>query len=106
MARPWASRAGIATELAVAAGLAIAYVDASPRWDDTGITVFALLIASALTAALAGSRPWLYALAVGMWVPILEIPQGAGGAPLVALLFSGVGAGVGYVLGTTFQANR
>jgi len=81
-------------------------MDSSPGWDDTGITVGALLIASAVTAALAGQRPWLVALLVGGFVPLLEIPRGAGGASLVALLFAGVGAFVGSMLGRVFEQNH
>jgi hypothetical protein len=98
-------RFAIAAGLALAAGLAIGLVDSSPTWDDTGITVFALLIAGGLTAALGRRRPWLFALLVGGFVPAFEIPRGAGAGPLFALLFSAVGAGVGTVLGGVFDAN-
>jgi len=98
-------RFAVAVGLALAAGLAIALVDSSPRWDDTGITVFALLIAGGLTAALGRRRPWLFALLVGGFVPVLEIPRGAGTGPLLALLFAAVGAGAGSVLGNVFDAN-
>jgi hypothetical protein len=93
--------------LALIAGLAIGVVDASPGWDDTGITVFALLVGSAASAAVAGRRPWLIAILVGGFVPLLEIPPGPSGAmALVAFLFAGVGAGVGYLLGRVFEENR
>lgn len=99
-------RFGLASVLALAAGLAIGAVDSSPAWDDTGVTVFALLLASGFIAALAGRRPWLIALLVGGFVPLLEVPRGAGTGPLFALLFAGVGAGVGHVLGNTFDGSR
>jgi hypothetical protein len=91
---------------AVAAGAAIGFVDSRPSWDDTGITVFALLIAGAVSAALGGRRPWVFALLVGGFVPLLEIPRVGGSGPLFALLFSSVGAGIGYVLGSTFDGSR
>jgi hypothetical protein len=51
-------------------GLAIAYVDSRPAWDDAGITAFALLAAGGLTGLLIRRRPWLYALALGIWIPL------------------------------------
>ena len=89
--------------LALVAGVSIGLVDSSPGWDDTGITVFSLVIAAGVSAALAGRRPWLVALLVGGFVPLFEIPRGAGATPLVTLLFAAVGAGVGSVLGGVFE---
>ena len=59
--------------LAVLAGLCIAFVDSRPTWDDTGITVGAILISSGLLTVLGHRRPWLVALAVGLWMPLYEI---------------------------------
>jgi hypothetical protein len=53
--------------VAVAIGLAIAYVDSRPTWDDTGVTVFALLASSGLLGFIAPRRPWLWGSAVGIW---------------------------------------
>jgi hypothetical protein len=64
--------AGLAL-VALALGLAIGLVDTSPGWDDTGITVGTLLIASALFGAADPARAWLWALAVGIWIPALNI---------------------------------
>ena len=84
--------------LAIAAGAGIAFVDSRPGFDDTGVTAAALLAAAALAAALAARRPWLWAVLVGAWVPVLEIPATGSPAPLVALAFSGVGAAAGYLV--------
>ena len=59
--------------LSVLAGLFIAYVDSRPTWDDTGITAGALLLSSGLLTLLGYRRPWLIALAIGLWMPIYEI---------------------------------
>jgi hypothetical protein len=96
-------RLGLGLLLAAALGIGVALLDSSPGFDDTAVTVFALLIAAAICAAIAGRRPWLVALLVGGFVPLFEIPAGAGGAPLVALLFAGVGAFVGSMLGRVFE---
>ena len=59
--------------IALALGLLIAYVDSQPTWDDTGITVLALVVTSGLLGLLSPKRPWLWALAVGVWIPLLAI---------------------------------
>ena len=100
-------RLALGLAVALAAGIGIALMDSSPGFDDTGVTVFVLLIASAVSAALAGRRPWLVALLVGGFTPLVEIVgQGAGGASLVALVFAGVGAFVGSMLGQVFEQSR
>jgi hypothetical protein len=82
--------------LAVAAGSAIAVVDSRPGWDDTGVSVVLLAFASFGIAAAAGRRPWLWALLVGAWTPLLEIPAQGGSGPLAALVVATLGAYAGY----------
>jgi hypothetical protein len=60
--------------IALAVGIAIAWVDSRPTWDDTGITAVSLLGAAAIITALSGRRPLVWALLVGAWTPLLEIP--------------------------------
>jgi hypothetical protein len=48
---------------AVAAGVLVAWVDARPNWDDTGVLAFMILCASA-GAVWIGAPAWLAALAV------------------------------------------
>jgi hypothetical protein len=88
-------RSRLAVTAALTAGLAIGWVDSRPRWDDTGVTAFALLAAAAATTAVARRRPWLIALAVGLPTPLLE--RSSGGA-WAALVFAAVGAGIGWAL--------
>jgi HAAS len=59
--------------LAVSTGLFIAFVDSRPTWDDTGITAGAMLLSSGLFTLLGHRRPWLIALAIGLWTPMYEI---------------------------------
>jgi hypothetical protein len=56
--------------LAVAVGLGIAFVDSRPNWDDTGITVLALVVSGAIFGMLQPDRPWLWAVAIGIWIPL------------------------------------
>jgi len=59
------------------AGLAIAWVDSRPGWDDTGITVGALLIAT-LLAGIARVPPWLAVLLTAGPLLAVELPRGTG----------------------------
>jgi hypothetical protein len=81
----------------MAVGVAIAAVDSRPGFDATGITAVSLFLAAAVVAALDGRRPWLWALAVGAWVPLVEIPASGSFASLAALLFAGAGAAAGHL---------
>ena len=87
----------VATALGV--GLTIAFIDSRPTWDDTAITVGALFTVTAAIAAIAGRRPWLWGLLVGIWIPIFEIRPGGPVAPLAALVFSLIGSLLGWVVG-------
>ena len=51
--------------VALALGLAVALVDLSPGWDDTGVSAAAVFAAAAGFGATRPSRAWLWALAVG-----------------------------------------
>jgi hypothetical protein len=75
--------------------LLIAYVDSRPNWDDTGITALALFACCAVFGALEPKRCWLWALAIGMWIPVLGIVMSANYGSLLALVFSFAGAYAG-----------
>ena len=82
---------------AVVLGLAIALVDVSPGWDDTGVSAGVLFLAAAALGAVRPSRAWLSALALGLWVPALNIAVRGNPAALLALVpaFLGAFAGAG-----------
>lgn len=90
---------------AILIGLLIAYVDSRPTWDDTGITAGTMLLSSGLLTLLGYRRPWLIALAVGLWTPIYEtflsrnfhLP-GVILFPLFVLLIALVGAYAGWAV--------
>ena len=84
---------------AVLVGLAIAYVDSRPTWDDAGITAFSMLLAAGLFGLIAPRRPWLWALAVGIWVPAYAIARADSPAAfgmLLVLAFPFAGAYLGF----------
>jgi hypothetical protein len=79
-------------------GFFFAYVDSRPTWDDTGVLVGAILLASAILGALGPRQPWLWALGVAAWMPLHEMltthrPPASVLALVVA--FTGADAGAG-----------
>jgi hypothetical protein len=83
---------------AVLAGLFSAYVDSRPTWDDTGILAFGILIVSGLITLLGAHRPWLIALAVGIWIPLHGILITHNYGSILALAFAFVGAYGGWLV--------
>lgn len=84
--------------LATLAGLAIAYVDSRPGWDDAGITAGAMMLTAGLFGLLGHGRAWQWALAIGIWVPVgalIRSPRPASLLMLVVLAFPMAGMLVG-----------
>jgi HAAS domain-containing protein len=84
--------------IAALAGLFFAYVDSRPAWDDTGILAGGLLLMSGLLTLLGHRKPWLIALAVGLWIPLHDIYLSHDFLLLLVLLFPLVGAYGGWVI--------
>jgi hypothetical protein len=83
---------------AIALGLLIAFIDSSPGWDDTGISAGMIFLASALFGAISPERAWLWALAVGSWIPFLSILHQHNYGAFLALAFAFPGAYAGALL--------
>ena len=82
------------------AGIAIAFVDAQPTWDDAGITAGAMAMVAAALGMAGPRRPWLWALAVGVWIPayaLVRSPAPGTAAMLLGLIFPLAGAYLGRV---------
>jgi len=84
--------------LAVASGLFIAYLDARPGWDATGILAGGLLLSAGLLTLLGARRPWLVALAVGIWLPLHDLYTTHDISMLLVLLFPLAGAYLGWAV--------
>jgi hypothetical protein len=79
-------------------GVAVAYVDSRPTWDDTGITAGVMLLMAGLLGLLGPQRPWLWAIGVGIWIPayaLVRAPSLPTLAMLMVLVFPFVGAYLG-----------
>jgi hypothetical protein len=88
---------------ALTLGLGIALVDASPGWDDTGVSAAMLFAACFLLGVISPRCPWLWAVAVGGWIPALEIAL-RHDAPNVGSLLALVVAVVGAYAGAGVRA--
>ena len=80
------------------AGLFFVYVDSRPTWDDTGILAGAILLTCGLLSLLGYQRPWLLALAVGVWIPVYWFIVAHNFGSIIALIIAFVGAYGGWVL--------
>jgi hypothetical protein len=56
--------------VAVVFGIAIAYIDSRPKWDDAGITAFSMMFGAGILGLVAPRRPWIWALGIGIWIPL------------------------------------
>jgi hypothetical protein len=83
---------------AVFFGLFVSFVDSRPTWNDTGITVMALLIGSGVIGLLTEKRPWLFGLAIGVWLPLWYIIMKHDLTMLIVLAFPLVGVYVGWAV--------
>lgn len=81
--------------LAIALGLLIAWVDSRPSWDDSGITAGMVFLTAALFGALRPAKAWVWALAVGIWIPLFGIMLHQNFGSLLALAVAFLGAYAG-----------
>jgi hypothetical protein len=70
-------RLGLVGAGVLCAGLAVAWMDTRPGWDDTGITV-GLVVLIAASGALGGLWVWLSAALAVVPILALELPTGTG----------------------------
>ena len=76
-------------------GALIAWVDSRPNWDDTGIIAGVLLLVSAGFGALHPRFAWLWALALGAWIPLVNILIARNFGAILALGIAFIGAYLG-----------
>jgi len=88
--------------LAVIAGLAIAWIDSRPNWDDTGITVLMVLVAASITGFLASQKPWLIAMLVSIWIPVFGIVSSHNYGGFIAIIPAFIGSYLGYFIRRQF----
>lgn len=90
--------------VALVCGAVIGYVDSRPTWDDTGVTVGVIALVCGLLGAVAPDRPWLWAVAVGGWVPAFDWLCNGNLESLAAVGVAFVAAYVGMAVGLGVRA--
>ncbi|MEO7087013.1 MAG: hypothetical protein ABI442_09580 [Gemmatimonadaceae bacterium] len=86
---------------AIVVGVAIAHIDASPGWDDAGISAGAMALAAGAFGLIGPRKPWAWALGVGIWIPaaaLVHNPSFGALAMLVVLAFPFMGAYLGMAM--------
>jgi len=78
-------------------GVFIGKMDTSPNWDDTGITVGAILFITFLTGAILKEYAWLWALIVGGCVFGFNLVLRNSYASAIAVVIAFAGAYMGVV---------
>ncbi len=101
-----AGRQSLLLALGVGAGLLLAYIDSLPHWDDAGIVAAGLFGVTGLLALLGHSRPWLLALAVGLWLPLRGVLVSHDATLLVVLVFPFLGAYAGFLVAKAHARTR
>ena len=89
--------------LALGLGGMFAYVDSRPTWDDTGVMVMGLLATASVFGFLGPRKPWLWALALGVWIPLVGLVRTQNAGSIVALIVTFVGAYVGTAVRRALQ---
>jgi len=92
--------------VAFVAGLLIAFVDSRPTWDDTAITIAALLVSGGIIGLLVKRRPWLYALALGLWLPLWEGIASRNLSILIVLVFPFLGVYAGWIFAQVVRRSQ
>ncbi|MEI7523734.1 MAG: hypothetical protein WCJ95_05370 [Mariniphaga sp.] len=79
-------------------GIALAWIDSRPNWDDTGISVLMILVVSTLFGYFSPQKPWITALAVSGWIPVYGIVTTQNFGSLLAIIPGFAGAFLGLLL--------
>jgi hypothetical protein len=80
---------------AIVIGVSIGWIDSRPNWDDTGISVIMVLVVSALFGFTMPSRAWVWAIAVGIWIPLFNVVLSNNYGSIIALAIAFAGSFIG-----------
>jgi hypothetical protein len=80
---------------AIAIGVLIGWIDSRPNWDDTGITVALIFGASAFFGFINPKHPWIWALLIGICIPMWNISLSNNYESFIAVVVAFIGAYVG-----------
>lgn len=80
---------------AILVGWGITWLDSGLSWDDTGITAGLIVISTGILGFFGQKRPWLWALAVGIWIPLVGVFIRHDFGGVLALVVAFIGAYTG-----------
>jgi hypothetical protein len=83
---------------ALLVGGLLTYVDTRPKFDDTGVLAAAILVSTMAFGFFGPKTPWLWALAVAVWIPAIAIVRTQNFGSLLALVIAFVGAYLGMAI--------
>ena len=78
--------------LALFLGIMIGWIDSRPNWDDTGITVGLVVISTFIIGFIFPRRPWIWAITVGIWIPMFDVLLQGNYGSIIALIISFIGS--------------
>ena len=84
-------------------GLAIAWIDARPNWDDTGISVLMIFVTATIFGYFTSQKPWQTALTISIWIPLYGIASTQNWGSLLAFIPGFAGAYLGFNLIRKFK---
>jgi hypothetical protein len=79
-------------------GIAVAWVDSQPNWDDAGISALLIFLCAGIFGYLASRKPWIIALAAGIWIPLFGIVSTHNYGGMLAIIPGFIGAYAGFFI--------
>jgi hypothetical protein len=89
--------------VSIISGILIGLMDTSPNWDDTGITVGAILVMTFLTGLIRPGFAWLWALIIGGCVFGFNFGMNENMGSAIAMVFAFAGAYAGFLVRRLFS---
>jgi len=86
--------------VAILIGWGITWLDSGPNWEGTGFTALLIVISTGLLGFFSPNRPWLWALTVGIWIPLVGVFIRHNFGGVLALVVAFIGAYMGCFLHT------
>ena len=76
-------------------GILIAWIDSRPNWDDSGISAGLIFCSSAFFGFIMKKQPWLWAITIGIWIPLYNIYLNKNYSILLVLIIAFIGSYLG-----------
>ena|ERR1035437_1216683 len=84
--------------IAIGLGMVINFIDSRPNWDDAGVTIAMILVTTACLGFVMPKRAWVWAISVGIWIPIWNIALFNKYSSSISIVIAFVGAYIGVLI--------